>query len=99
MKSVRMMVLLAFLMVPVSVYSNTDIQNRKTEIQTKYENERNSENQSYDARVSDAKDKYEGNKLTDVLRELKIQHDKRMDNIKHDEKMDLQKVDERKSAY
>ena len=101
MKRTIMLIMLAGLLIPASAYSNTDNQNRKMEIQTKYEKERNSENQSYDARVQDAKQKYPAytNKLDDLLSELKIKHEKILDEIKYDEKLELQKVDERKSDY
>ena len=81
---------------PVFAASSTDINNQRTDIQTKYGNERNTENQSYNAKEADAKQSYQNdpNKLHNVLKELDIAHDKRMYDLNSNEKMDLQKVDE-----
>jgi len=81
---------------PVFAASSTDINNQRTDIQTKYGNERNTENQSYNAKEADAKQNYQNdpNKLHNVLKELDIAHDKKMYDLNSNEKMDLQKVDE-----
>ena len=81
---------------PVFAASSTDINNQRTDIQTKYGNERNTENQSYNAKGADAKQNYpnDPNKLQNVLKELDIAHDKRMYDLNSNEKMELQKVDE-----
>ena len=81
---------------PVFAASSTDINNQKTDIQTKYDNEKNTENQSYNANVADAKQSYQNDseKLNSVLKELEIKHNKTMDDLNSNEKMDFQKVSE-----
>lgn len=81
---------------PVFAASSTDINNQRTNIQTKYDNERNTENQSYNAKVADAKQNYQNDsdKLNNVLKELEISHNKTMNDLDSNEKMDFQKVDE-----
>ena len=79
---------------PVFAASSTDINNQKTDIQTKYDNEKNTENQSYNAKVADAKQSYQNDsdKLNNVLKELEIKHNKTINDLNSNEKMDLQKV-------
>ena len=81
---------------PVFAATSTDINNQKTDIQTKYDNEKNTENQSYNAKVADAKQSYrnDSDKLNNVLKELEIKHNKTMDDLNSNEKMDFQKESE-----
>jgi len=81
---------------PAFAATSTDINNQKTAIQTKYDNARNTENQSYNAKVAEAKQNYnnDSDKLNNVLKELEIKHNKMMDELNSDEKMDFQKVSE-----
>jgi hypothetical protein len=85
---------------PVFAASSTDINSQKTDIQTKYDNEKNSEDQSYKTKVSDAKQSYQNdpNKLNDTLKELQIDHSKKMDDLNNNERMDLQKVEEQNNS-
>ena len=81
---------------PVFAATSTDISNQKTDIQTKYDSDKKSEDLSYNAKVADAKQSYQNDsyKLNNVLKELEIKHDKTINDLNSNEKMDLLKVNE-----
>ena len=77
--------------------ANSTVSNKKNDIEMKYSIKKYSENQSYYTKVADAKLSYlndPNDKLINILKELEIEHNNKIDELNCKERMDLQVFDE-----
>ena len=97
-KNLLILLLAVGISCPAFAAVNQDaINNKKADVQQKFDSKKDKENQVYDKRVADAKTQYanEPDKLNNELQKLQIDHNRTMDKLNNEETTKLQKLDEK----